>query len=251
MGANAQTSVLDFTNGQVLTGPQMDISAGTGVPVFATTVTRDAAFGGSNKVLAEGQTCYLESTNVVQYYDGAAWATVGPAAAGGLVFLSGAPFTTASTVPLAENTFSATYRNYELLINITANTTDSNALKWRGRTGGADNSNANYGYGLRGVRFSDGGVTTGGNSGGATAGQIAFMPFPIQPTAVRVTLFAPQLASLTSAVSQSLGRGVGDGASLLNGGSSFNAATQFDALSFYPASGTISGTYEVYGYAIS
>ena len=84
MGANAQTSVLDFTNGQVLTGPQMDISAGTGVPVFATTVTRDAAFGGANKVLAEGQTCYLESTNVVQYYDGAAWATVGPTAASGI-----------------------------------------------------------------------------------------------------------------------------------------------------------------------
>jgi len=79
MGANAQTSVLDFTNGQVLTGPQMDISAGTGVPVFATTVTRDAAFGGANKVLAEGQTCYLESTDVVQYYDGAAWASVGTA----------------------------------------------------------------------------------------------------------------------------------------------------------------------------
>jgi hypothetical protein len=57
----------------------MNISAGTGVPVFATTVTRDAAFGGAGeKVLAEGQICYLSSTNVVQYYDGAAWATVGP-----------------------------------------------------------------------------------------------------------------------------------------------------------------------------
>jgi hypothetical protein len=57
----------------------MNLSAGTGVPVFATTVTRDAGFGGAGeKVLAEGQLCYLSSTNVVQYYDGAAWATVGP-----------------------------------------------------------------------------------------------------------------------------------------------------------------------------
>ena len=78
MGANAQTTVPDFVAETVLTAAKLDISAATGVPVFATTVTRDAAFGGANKVLAEGQTCYLESTNVVQYYDGAAWATVGP-----------------------------------------------------------------------------------------------------------------------------------------------------------------------------
>jgi len=77
MGANAQTTVQKFLSGAVLTAEQQNISAATGVPVFATTVTRDAAFGGANKVLAEGQTCYLESTNVVQYYDGAAWATVG------------------------------------------------------------------------------------------------------------------------------------------------------------------------------
>ena len=79
MGANAQTTVPDFVADTVLTAAKLDISAATGVPVFATTVTRDAAFGGANKVLAEGQTCYLESTNVVQYYDGAAWASVGTA----------------------------------------------------------------------------------------------------------------------------------------------------------------------------
>ena len=77
MGANAQTTVQKFVDGAVLTAAEQNFSAATGVPVFATTVTRDAAFGGANKVLAEGQTCYLESTNVVQYYDGAAWASVG------------------------------------------------------------------------------------------------------------------------------------------------------------------------------
>jgi len=76
--ANTQTSVPLFVANAVLTAAQQNISAATGVPVFATSVTRDAAFGGSNKALAEGQLCYLESTNVVQYYDGAAWATVGP-----------------------------------------------------------------------------------------------------------------------------------------------------------------------------
>ena len=80
MGANAQTTVQKFVDGAVLTAAQQNTSAATGVPVFATTVTRDAAFGGANKVLAEGQLAYIEATNVVEYYDGAAWATVGPSA---------------------------------------------------------------------------------------------------------------------------------------------------------------------------
>jgi hypothetical protein len=78
MGANAQTTVPTFTAGQVLTAAQMNNSARTGVPVFADTTARDAAFGGAGeKTLAEGQLCYLESTNKVQYYDGSAWANIG------------------------------------------------------------------------------------------------------------------------------------------------------------------------------
>ena len=83
MGANAQTTVPTFVASQVLTADQQNQSARTGVPVFAGTTERDAAFGGAGeKTLAEGQLAYLESTNVVQYYDGAAWATVGPITSG-------------------------------------------------------------------------------------------------------------------------------------------------------------------------
>lgn len=78
MGANAQTTVPTFTASQILTAAQMNQSARTGVPVFADSTARDAAFGGSGeKTLAEGQLCYLEDTNKVQYYDGAAWANLG------------------------------------------------------------------------------------------------------------------------------------------------------------------------------
>lgn len=101
MGANAQTTVPTFVAAQVLTATQLNNSARTGVPVFATTVERDAAFGGSGeKTLAEGQLCYLEDSNVVQYYDGAAWATVGPSASGVVQVKStflGTDFTTTST----------------------------------------------------------------------------------------------------------------------------------------------------------
>jgi hypothetical protein len=56
----------------------MNISAGTGIPVFATTITRDAAFGGAGeKLLAEGQFAYIEASDELQYYDGANWVASG------------------------------------------------------------------------------------------------------------------------------------------------------------------------------
>ena len=114
---NEQTSVPLFASGEVLTASNLNLSAGTGVPVFATTTTRDAAFGGaSEKVLAEGQLCYLSITNVVQYYDGAAWATVGPAASGALTCVKAQTTQSGGSRVELDNIFSATYRNYLILI---------------------------------------------------------------------------------------------------------------------------------------
>jgi hypothetical protein len=76
MGLNAQTAVPVFTAGQVLTAEQVT-QINTGIPVFATTTTRDAAFGGAGeKTLAQGQFCYLESTGKTQVYTGSAWVNV-------------------------------------------------------------------------------------------------------------------------------------------------------------------------------
>ena len=75
MGANAQTAVPKFTAGQVLTAAQQT-QINTGVPVFATTTTRDAAFGGSNKALAQGQLCYIEADGKVYVYSGSAWVSI-------------------------------------------------------------------------------------------------------------------------------------------------------------------------------
>jgi hypothetical protein len=117
MGANAQTTVPSFSSGEVLTAANQNISAGTGVPVFAGTAERDAAFGGSGeKVLAEGQLCYLESTNVVQYYDGAAWATVGPSTASGLTLISNTVIGSAVASVTVSSAFSSTYDNYKITI---------------------------------------------------------------------------------------------------------------------------------------
>jgi hypothetical protein len=45
---------------------------------FADAAARDAAFGGAGEfTLAEGMTCYLDDTNVLQTYTGSAWAEIG------------------------------------------------------------------------------------------------------------------------------------------------------------------------------
>lgn len=146
MGANAQTTVPTFTAGEVLTAAQMNNSARTGVPVFADTTARDAGFGGTGeKVLAEGQLCYLESTNVVQYYDGSTWSTVGPSSSG-LVRLTGpTTFTSVTSIAFPNDTFTTTYRFHKVMLAIRADSTPSDlSLQFRNNSG-AQNAAQYYG----------------------------------------------------------------------------------------------------------
>ena len=248
--ANEQTSVPLFVADTILTAAQQNISAGTGVPVFATTVTRDAAFGGANKALAEGQLCYLSASNIVQYYDGAAWATVGPAAASGLVFITGATFTTASNFSLAANTFSATYKNYRILINVNTVTADVD-LTMRLRAAGTDASGSDYQFAFQGL----GGNATADNatSSGTTSWTVGDVdsgnPFYscsldiMQPQATGFTSILGNMAFVEKPAAYSLYR---------FGGGWYQQTTSFDSLSFISSvASSISGNYRVYGYAES
>lgn len=77
MGVNAVTSVPTYTDGEILEASRLNVT-NSGIPVFATTTTRDAAFGGTGeKVLAEGQFAYIEASNTTQYYDGTSWLGLG------------------------------------------------------------------------------------------------------------------------------------------------------------------------------
>ena len=238
MGANAQTTVPDFVAETVLTAAKLDISAATGVPVFATTVTRDAAFGGVNKVLAEGQTCYLEDANVVQFYDGAAWATVGPAAAGGLVQVQAeTAFTTVSSFNSNAGVFSATYSHYLILLSTTQALTIT-GMFWQGRTGGTTNSTANYNRQDNIFTTS----TTSARSTGATSAQLqgnggqaststiinVANPFATEKTLLTTTFYTVNFSGLS--------------------GGGFDLTTSFDAFTISATGNLITGTYTVYGY---
>jgi hypothetical protein len=114
MGANAVTTVPVYTAGEVLTAADLNIT-NSGIPVFASTVERDAAFGGTGeKTLAEGQFAYLETGNVTQYYDGAAWVGI----RGGVVQVQ-------STTKL--DTFSVTSTTYTDITGLTVSITPTSA----------------------------------------------------------------------------------------------------------------------------
>lgn len=251
MGANAQTTVPTFTAAQVLTADQMNQSARTGVPVFAGTVERDAAFGGSGeKTLAEGQLCYLESTNVVQYYDGAVWATVGPQTlTSGLNYITGATFTTATSVSLPNSTFTSTYRNYKVVFQITAVTADAD-FSLRLRASGADDTNAQYDYAF-----------TGRGSAGATGSEngIVQTAFDLSESDVNARYYldmdvlAPQASAVTiiSAQYGYLNKANTDWFGM-SGGGVFRLTTSFDSLTLISSvASSISGIYRVYGYSDS
>jgi len=150
MGANAQTSVPVFTAGQVLTA-QQQTEINTGIPVFATTTTRDAAFGGTGeKTLAEGQFAYIEASNTTQYYDGAAWQTFG----GGLTLVKTQTIGTAVSSVTVTNAFSASYENYMIVATGGTNS---------GTSGGAMSLGATAtGYYYAGIYVTYGSATVNG-----------------------------------------------------------------------------------------
>lgn len=193
MGLNAQTSVPAFTTGQVLTAQQQtDIN--TGIPVFADTTARDAAFGGTGeKVLAEGQFAYIEATNTTQYYDGAAWVAVG---ASGLTFINGASFTSVATVDSPQNTFTSTYANYLVILDIQTLASFA-AVYWRFATAGTPITSATYDW--AGISIRSTGTTFPGGSTGSTqfyvgdCGNIEYSSF-------QFTVINPQVSARNSKI---------------------------------------------------
>jgi hypothetical protein len=241
MGANAQTTVPTFTSGQVLTAEQQNQSARTGVPVFATTVERDAAFNGSGeKVLAEGQLAYLEDSNIVQYYDGAAWATVGPIP-GGLALISTTTIGTAVASVTVSGAFSATYDNYRIIVSGGAGSTNDRLKMTVGAT--------TTGYYSSAIGQSYGNVTQAGAvSNGAAWDFVGY--FNTDGIALDMQVLAPNLAKNTF-INGGYAQNLTTGAGFAVGGYVANT-TQYTAFTITTNAGTLTGgTIRVYGYANS
>jgi len=219
MGANAQTTVPTFTAGQVLTAAQMNASARTGVPVAADAAARDGLFGGTGeKTLAEGQLVYLEDLNVVQYYDGSVWATVGPTAAtprlGQVVSTNKTDVFTTSSTTFVDVT--------GVSVSITPTLDTSKVLvifaSVVGNTAGGSNSSArlNLLRGATNIAQSTGGTggnqTLGVNTGNNNAGAPSSIIFLDSPATTSATTYKIQAATIAGGGSIAIGRDVASAA---------------------------------------
>jgi len=243
MGANQQTSVPAFTAGQVLTA-QQQTEINTGIPVFADSTARTAAFGGTGeKVLAEGQYSYLENTNSTEVYDGSSWVAVGASA---LTFITGASFSAVSSVTV-DSCFTSTYQNYRVIFLVTASATGTGDTAWQYRAGGATISTSNYTRGLIGI--SSGGSFDGNYGAGGTSFALGSTGVGESNYAMTLDIYRPQQTTLTNAFVTNMQSY--SSTTPRYGTLQFTAATAFDGFIVTRSSGTMTGNYRVYAYANS
>jgi hypothetical protein len=239
MGANAQTAVPAFVSGEVLTAAEMT-QVNTGIPVFATTVTRDAAFGSAGeKVLAQGQYAYIEATGALQVYNGSAWVTFG----GGLAYVAQATPTAVNTISI-NNCFTSSYANYLLVMDCSV-AVGAGILSGRLRVGGVD-ATTNYAS----QRLLGNGTTVSASSNVSGTDDFYFGSLDGTNSAsfsLTTTLLSPALARATVGNSQ-LGFTESSGNYIMSVWNYHTTTSAYDGITINYAGTSFTGTIRVYGY---
>ena len=254
MGANAQTAVPAFVAGEVLTAAEMT-QVNTGIPVFSTTVTRDAAFGSAGeKVLAQGQYAYIEATSSLQVYSGSAWISAvnsglvpvvptsvavgsgtATVAANGLI-----TFTTVGTNLSINGCVSSSYSAYKI-IYVSANASAA-GLEMRLRVSGSDSSATNY--------WKNGFYS---NASSANAENTYGTSWSLSTTSRTNRSFSgdiidPFKTSGTFLIGSSAEYTAGTNGGIYVAANANTAATSYDGFSFIPGGSTMTGTLSIFGY---
>jgi hypothetical protein len=242
MGANATTFVPAYVSGEVLTAADLSVT-NSGIPVFADSTARDAAFGGTGeKVLAEGQYAYLESTNATQVYDGAAWQSVGVTP--GLVCVKAeTAFTTVGDF-FADGVFTSAYTNYRMILRYFTSAGGDPVMQFRAAT--VDTA-TNYNFERLTASSTSVSSSASTSQTAAQIGQDSNGTFYCLST---VEISGVQLAEPTTYQSTNTRNSGAYSAVVLEqyiGNQS--ASTAFDGIKVLVATGTFTGTYAIYGYS--
>jgi len=245
MGANAVTTVPVYVAGEVLTAADLNIT-NSGIPVFASTVERDAAFGGTGeKTLAEGQYAYLESTNATQFYDGAAWQAVGVAP--GLVLITTATATAVSSISI-NDCFSSTYAAYEIEIINTTNVGANARFTARLRVSGTDTT-TNYTDQRIGAYSTN--LFADANTTGTDEWYVADLDPTYKGYFSKMTLHNPNVAAFTTCRTATNFFNSSGSLHVVSIAAQQELTTQFTGITFLTSGTSFTGTIRVYGYANS
>jgi len=190
----------------------------------------------------DGQIISETDTDSLQIYKGSAWGGVG-----GLQYITGATFTTATSFSLPTSTFTATYRNYRVVINLSALTANS-TFTMRLRASGTDNTGTNYNTAWVGLNSS--GSATNNNELNTSSWYLGESNTNVFYN-VSFDIFQPQTATNTTYAGQrTYVNTAGTAHVIQSGGGQFTGTTQFDSLSFISSvASSMTGVYRVYGYS--
>ena len=170
-----------------------------------------------------------------------AWTVVTNASAGaassGLNLIKTYNFSSVAAISLDDNTFTSTYKNYKIILE----TSGLTILKMRLRASGADNTTSNY---TKNVIVINGATLTGERSGPGTTWDLTAVAALADPM-VTMELFSPQASAKTKGNYSS---GAGTSETTTMGTFNFGLTTSFDSATYFPDTGTFSGTLSVYGY---
>lgn len=171
---------------------------------------------------------------------GMKWATTGA----GLVVVKAETSFSASSSVTADSVFTSTYTNYMMTITATTSTTSTVRLRWR--TSGSSNTTSNYNFTTLRVQSS-------GVFGGASASQDRMDLHEggqTNPYSGVMFIYSPQTATRTQVTTNFWNNNASATAyqtSYFAG--NFAADTQFDGIEIYPSTGTMTGSYTIYGLA--
>jgi len=194
----------------------------------------------------EGQLIYETDTDRLAVYTGTTWSYMtGSAAPPGLIYLTSATFTTASSVSLPANTFTSTYLNYRVFINISASSTNQ-TLSMRVNASGAAQTLGNYYQ----HRIEINGIAQVSDNGSSSANINRMRNAHMFGSNV-IDVFSPADSSIVTAWTyQGNGETTAGNSTATIGGGFYNLAGAHDGLTFF-VGGTMSGIIRVYGYANS
>ena len=183
----------------------------------------------------------------MQYYDGSSWATVGPSASGFAVVKAETAFSAVSSFT-ADSVFSSNYTNYQMNIRFTTSSTGS--LSFQLRSGGVattTNYNRQYISGNSGASP----TVSAASSYGTSSADFALYTNGSFTSAVTMTLFGPQLAESTSYLSLQMWTPATYTNLQTFWAGNHSASTSFDGIGVLVSTGTMTGTYTIYGMAKS
>jgi hypothetical protein len=221
-----------FTNGSVLNASEInDNLMRQSVMVFSNSAARTSAISSP----VEGMLTYLEDVDRYEHYTGSAW--VSPF---GMTRLTTSTFSAQTSVSV-NSVFSATYRNYKIILNCSSKSVNG-AINMRLRASGTDTT-TNYNFGGNVFRTNAGTSPFGGNA--TSLIRVGFSN--LADTNYSLDVYNPFLAQNTSTSITGWGGDVSTWYSVFAGGNQ-ESTTSFDGFTILPDSGTITGSLTVYGY---